>query len=247
MTLRANGRKLAILGYHKIGDPPPGGWSSWFYISESVFVSQLRHLRENGWQVISVAEFLRGLEAPESLPDRAALVTFDDGYRSNVQVAIPWLQRFGYPSVVFVPTQFIGAHNAFDDGYEPREAICDWDDLQELERRGCSIQSHSVSHKSLSGLNPAELERELLESKTVLETGLGKSVEVFAYPYGDEGVEQALTTDVLKQAGYRAACLYGGGPNPVPVADCYRLMRLAMGPDTDLRSLLIEEAEEVNR
>jgi len=139
MTLRANCRKLAILGYHKIGDPPPGGWSSWFYISESVFVSQLRHLRENGWRVISVAEFLRGLEAPESLPDRAALVTFDDGYRSNVQVAIPWLQRFGYPSVVFVPTQFIGAYNAFDDGYEPREAICDWDDLQELERLGCSI------------------------------------------------------------------------------------------------------------
>src|SRR5712691_269144 len=247
MIAQSSGRRLAILGFHKIGEPPPGCRASSWYISETVFASQLGYLYENGWRVINVGELLTGLAAPDGLPDRAALVTFDDGYRSNVQVAIPWLQRFGYPSVVFVPTQFIGAHNAFDDGYEPREAICDWDDLQELERRGCSIQSHSVSHKSLSGLNPAELERELLESKTVLETGLGKSVEVFAYPYGDEGVEQALTTDVLKQAGYRAACLYGGGPNPVPVADCYRLMRLAMGPDTDLRALLIEEAEEVNR
>src|SRR5260370_42480825 len=104
MTLRANCRKLAILGYHKIGDPPPGGWSSWFYISESAFVSQLGHLRENGWQVINVAEFLRGIEAPENLHDRSALMTFDDVYRTNVMVANTWLQWIGNPSASSVHT-----------------------------------------------------------------------------------------------------------------------------------------------
>jgi len=247
MIAQSSGRRLAILGFHKIGEPPPGCRASSWYISETVFASQLGYLYENGWRVINVGELLTGLAAPDSLPDRAALVTFDDGYRSNVQVAVPWLQRFGYPSVMFVPTQFIGGHNAFDDGYEPREAICNWDDLRELERLGCSIQSHSVSHKSLSWLNPEELERELVESKAVLETGLGKSVEIFAYPYGDEGADAKLTIEALQRAGYLAACLYGGGPNLVPVADSYRLTRLAMGPDTDLRSLLVEEAEGVNR
>jgi len=247
MTLQPNSQRLAILGYHKIGNPPPGCRSSWFYISESVFVSHLDHLRENGWRVISVAEFLRGLAAQESLPSQAALLTFDDGYRSNLQVAVPWLQRFGYPSVMFVPTQFIGGQNEFDDGYEPRESICDWDDLRQLEHMGCSIQSHSVSHKSLSWLNPEELEQELVESKAVLETGLRKSVQIFAYPCGDEGADAKRTIEVLRRAGYLAACLYGGGPNLVPVADSYRLTRLAMGPDTDLRSLLVEEAEGVNR
>src|SRR5713226_4043840 len=245
MTAQSNGRRLAILGFHKIGEPPPGCRASCWYISETVFASQLGYLYENGWRVINVGELLIGLAAPESLPSRAALLTFDDGYRSNVEVAVPWLQRFGYPSVMFVPTQFIGGHNAFDDGYEPREAICDWDDLRQLERFGCSIQSHSVSHKGLSWLSPAELDQELRESKIVLEAGLGKPVEVLAYPYGDEGADPALTTAALKRAGYRAACLFGGGPNPVPVADSYRLMRLAMGPDTDLGSLLVEEAKGV--
>jgi len=243
MNSQLNCRRLAILGYHKIGEPPPGGWASWFYVPETVFASQLRHLHENGWQLIDIGRFLKGLLDPESLPSRGALLTFDDGYRSNLQVTIPWLQRFGYPSVMFVPTQFIGDHNAFDDGSEPWEAICDWDDLRQLERFGCSIQSHSVSHKRLSWLSPAELDQELRESKIVLEAGLGKPVEVLAYPYGDEGADPALTTAALKRAGYRAACLFGGGPNPVPVADSYRLMRLAMGPDTDLRSLLVEEAK----
>src|SRR3989442_11550632 len=123
MNCELNGRRLGILGFHKIGEPLAGRTSSW-YIPETVFASQLRYLHESGWQVINVGEFLRGLAAPESLPSQAALLTFDDGYRSNLEVAIPYLQRFGYPSVMFVPSQFIGGHNAFDDGYEPQEAVC---------------------------------------------------------------------------------------------------------------------------
>jgi hypothetical protein len=78
----------------------------------------------------------------------------------------------------------------------------------------------------------------LVRSKAVLEEGLGKPVEVFCYPYGDAGREPGQTARALRRAAYRAACLYGGGPNPVPPADPYRLARLAMGPDTDLRAAL---------
>ena len=42
----------------------------------------------------------------------------------------------------------------------------------------------------------------------------------------------------LERAGYRAACLYKGGPNPVPMVDPFRLSRLAVGPDTDLQVAL---------
>ncbi len=46
---------------------------------------------------------------------------------------------------------------------------------------------------------------------------------------------------MLKRVGYRAACLYGGGPTRLPAADHYRLARLAVGPDTDLQEELREE------
>jgi peptidoglycan/xylan/chitin deacetylase (PgdA/CDA1 family) len=247
------GRTLAILGFHKIGEPPADGWDTWFYIPEATFVEQLSHLQEDGWQVIDLATLLRGLAEPNSLPERAALLTFDDGYRSMRTVALPWLLRFGYPAVLFVPTDFIGGRNTFDAA-EPEEALCDWEDLIELERQGVSVQSHGASHQPFSALTPAEQEAELRRSKTTLEAGLGKRVEVFSYPYGDDGVgsypynhdgasSQVLrkVREMLKRVGYRAACLYGGGPTRLPAADHYRLARLAVGPDTDLQEELREE------
>src|SRR5215216_3962214 len=103
-----NGRSLAILGYHKIGEPPPGGWQTWFYVPEEIFVGHLSYLREHGWRIIDLLTLFGGITAPESLPERAALLTFDDGYRSMRTVALPWLLRFGYPAVLFVPTDYIG-------------------------------------------------------------------------------------------------------------------------------------------
>ncbi|MBI1745701.1 MAG: polysaccharide deacetylase family protein [Acidobacteria bacterium] len=229
---------LAILAFHKIGEPPVDGWETWFYVPEETFAGYLRYLDENDWQIIDVSTLLNGLVDPNALPRRAALLTFDDGYRSMRQVALPWLRRFGYPAVLFVPTDFIGRQNSFDADSEPVEDICDWDDLTELARGGVSIQSHGAAHHSFSNLPMAQRDEELQRSKAALESRLGQTVEIFSYPYGDGGKEPVLTRQALQRAGYRAACLYGGGANLVPIADPFRLDRLAMGPDTDLASAL---------
>jgi peptidoglycan/xylan/chitin deacetylase (PgdA/CDA1 family) len=238
VSTKSSGQTLAILGFHKIGEPSPRGWKSWFYIPEETFVSYLSHLREDGWQVLDVTTFLCGLERPDSLPERAMLLTFDDGYRSMREVALPRLRQFGYPAVLFVPTDYIGGWNAFDNGVEPEEATCDWDDLRELERSGVSIQSHGASHRWFSKLDLIEQEEELYRSRAVLESNLGKRVDVFAFPYGDNGGNQKEVARMLRRAGYRAACLYGGGPIALPIPDPYCLTRLAMGPDTDLQAAL---------
>lgn len=234
----AGTRILAILGFHKIGEPPPGGWETWFYIPEATFAGYLSYLQENDWQVIDLETFLRGLAAPDELPERAALLTFDDGYRSMRTIALPWLLRFGHPAVLFVPTDFIGGCNTFDADVEPEELICGWDDLRELERCGVSVQSHGTSHRRFSDLDPAEQEQELLRSRAALEAGLGRRVEVLSYPYGDGGTDQQGLRRAMQRTGYRAGCLYGGGPNHLPASDPYRLTRLAMGPDTDLWAAL---------
>jgi peptidoglycan/xylan/chitin deacetylase (PgdA/CDA1 family) len=237
MSAAEQSRTLAILGYHKIG-PAPDDWETWFYIPQATFLGHLTWLGDNGWQVIDLGAFLRGLAEPDSLPERAALLTFDDGCRSILQYGLPELDQFGYPAVLFMPTDFIGGYNQFDDGGEPEEALCGWDDLRELERRRVSIQSHSASHRGFSDLDPDALEEELIRSRTVLEAGLGKAVEVFAYPFGDGGSDPEGVRQAMRRSGYRAACLYGGGPQRLPLGDCYRCERVAMGPDTDLQAEL---------
>ena len=233
-----DGHKLAILSFHKIGEPPPGGWTTWFYIPEETFIRQLTYLEANGWQVIDQSRFLKGLEDPESLPRRSALLTFDDGYRSMRTVALPLLKRFGFPSILFVPTNYIGGRDTFGSGRNPSELICDWDDLKVLESEGISIQSHGASHRHFSEMNLEEQKAELLHSKAALEDGLGHPVEIFAFPYGDDGANPEALRKELEQAGYRAACLYRGGPISFPLTNPFRLPRLAMGPDTDLEAAL---------
>jgi peptidoglycan/xylan/chitin deacetylase (PgdA/CDA1 family) len=227
---------VAILGYHKIGEPRPGGWPTWFYTPEATFAGHLEFLERSGWRPIGLGAFLAGLEKPGSLPRRATLLTFDDGHRSFRHVALPWLRRFGYPAVMFVPVDFVGHESTFDEA-EPIEPLCDWDDLRALERSGVSIQSHGATHRAFSGLDAAAREAELLHSRQTLEAGLGTSVEIFAFPYGDDGGDASASRSLLEGAGYRGAVLYGGGLTTFP-ADPYRLARIAMGPDTDLRQAL---------
>jgi peptidoglycan/xylan/chitin deacetylase (PgdA/CDA1 family) len=230
-------RTLAALAYHKIGAPVGGGWSTWFYVPEETFAAHLRLLQEEGWTVIDLPTFLKGLADPETLPEKAALLTFDDGYRSMRSVTLPLLIEFGHPAVLFVPTDFVGWRNDFDP-HEPREPICGWEDLRYLEEHGVSVQSHGASHRSFSDLGLSEQLDELVRSRVALEDALEKPVEVFAYPYGDGGTQPRETAKALRGTGYRAAFLYKGGPARLPAADPYRLTRLAMGPDTNLRAEL---------
>jgi peptidoglycan/xylan/chitin deacetylase (PgdA/CDA1 family) len=155
------------------------------------------------------------------------------------EVALPLLARFGYPALAFAPTDFIGAHNTYDVECSPQDPLCSWKDLMELEAAGVSVQSHSASHRGLSWLDSVEQEKELLRSKQALEEGLSKRVEIFAFPYGDDKVDPSELELMFKRTGYRAACLFGGGANPLPLNDPYHLQRIAIEPTTDLELSLM--------
>jgi len=224
--------KVAVLGYHKIGECP-GGHDSWFYTSADLFERQLRWIEDNGWRVIDIERFLKALASPDTAPEKSVLLTFDDGYRSITRGALSRLRAFGLPAVLFVPGGFIGGRNDFDAGVEPEEDICGWEDLLSLEQQGISIQSHGISHRRLSSLDENELEHEIAASKAMLDSRLRRAVAVFSYPYGDSGNDGGAVR-VLRRAGYKAAFGFGGRPMTLPIADAYRVERIPMGPDTDL-------------
>lgn len=226
---------LAVLAYHKIGPPPADGWDTWFYVGRETFAGHLRHLAEAGWQVVDLTTALAGLDDPAALPQRAALLTFDDGYRSMRNVTLPLLRRLDWPAVLFVPSDHIGRTSAFDPN-EPVEPLCDADDLRALAAAGVAVQSHGASHRPFSTLDDDALVAELSRSKQALEATVGQSVGALAYPYGDAAAGACRTH--LARSGYRAAFGYGGGLVHPPVGDRFAVPRLAIGPDTDLRAAL---------
>jgi peptidoglycan/xylan/chitin deacetylase (PgdA/CDA1 family) len=191
---------LAILGYHKIGEPSAGARTTPWYIPERTLREHLHYLYAHGWEAISAERFLKGLSEPKTLPLHAVLLTFDDGYKTMLSVTSRCLAEFGCPSVAFIPTQYVGGRNEWDSGREPPEPICGWDDLRELEQRGCSIQSHGVRHEGFARLAQPEQEQELCRSKAAIEAELGKPVEIFAYPYGQVSSDRSALCGALKRA-----------------------------------------------
>jgi peptidoglycan/xylan/chitin deacetylase (PgdA/CDA1 family) len=105
-----------------------------------------------------------------------------------------------------------------------------WEQIGELRKLGVRFGSHSLTHTDLTKLDDAGLEREVKESKRILEEQLGQEVEGFAYPFGffDERVISAVKAAGYKWAVTTSDSIWEGWGDP------YRLRRVNIsGLDPD--------------
>jgi len=75
-----------------------------------------------------------------------------------------------------------------------------WDQVIGMQKAGIDFQSHSLSHRILPRLEPDAIERELIDSRRLLETRLGKPVMAIAYPNGDTS---PLVESLAEKSGYQ--------------------------------------------
>ena len=202
----ADERTLRVLMYHKVNDLQPNPTT----VPTSVFAEQMTLLAELGYEPVSLEQVRAHYVEAAALPEGAVLITFDDGYRDNLENALPILQRHGYPAVIFVPIGFL-------DGDRPlphEEALralgvhnetVGWDELAALEAGGIRVESHGIGHRPVSELEPAAAAREIALSKLRLEERLGRPVRSFAYVKGSEAHFHPVHESILKQAGYEIA------------------------------------------
>ena len=223
-------RTLRILMYHKVNDL----WPNPTTVPTAVFDEQMAQLGELGYMPVALDAVRDHYVAGTALPERAVLITFDDGYRDNLENALPVLRRHGYPAVLFVPIGFL------DDGrplpHEEslhvlgvRNETLDWDELAELEAGGVRIESHGIGHKPLSELEPAEATREIALSKLRLEERLGREVEAYAFVKGSQADYRPEHASLVQQAGYKLAFTSVSGANG-PHTDRFRLRRYNVEP-----------------
>jgi peptidoglycan/xylan/chitin deacetylase (PgdA/CDA1 family) len=138
-------------------------------------------------------------------------VTFDDNYRSVLELAKPILDRHGYVGTVFVPTdwpgdtrpmQWQGIDRWLGTPHEQEMRCLTWPELGELDDAGWEIGSHTGSHPHLPELDDSTLERELRDSKARIQAELGRPCTSLAYPYGEVDHRVVRATG---QAGYVVA------------------------------------------
>jgi peptidoglycan/xylan/chitin deacetylase (PgdA/CDA1 family) len=186
-TSNGGGRSLRVLMYHKVNDLPNNRMS----MPVSIFDEQMTQLRELGYRAIDLDAVLDHYVEGKPLAEGAVLITFDDGYRDNLENAAPVLHRHGYPAVQFVPLAYVGdrqplPHEEHLAANGVINRTVDWEELGELERLGVRIESHGLSHRPLADLELDEAAREIAISKLRLEERLGRPVRAFSYVKGSE-------------------------------------------------------------
>jgi peptidoglycan/xylan/chitin deacetylase (PgdA/CDA1 family) len=174
-----------ILLYHHVAS----GNSQWF-VSPDHFEAQLRYLRQNDYQAITVSGYLEGADA-RTLPAKTVVLTFDDGYDDMYTNAFPLLQRYQMKGTFYIITGRVG-----ERGY------LTWNQIREMQAAGMEIGAHTFTHPFLTKLHPAAVFAQILLSKIAITAMLGVPPVTFAYPYNDRNPAVERVPALL---GFRAA------------------------------------------
>ena len=213
-----------ILMYHAVADVAAD--PNMLCVPPERFAAQMAWMERRGLRGVGVGALIEAMRADRS---RGLVgITFDDGYASVLDAALPVLQRHGFGATVFVISDRLGGRNDWDEG-------TDWPLLsaagvRELASAGIEIGSHSASHVRLSGLAPGQLAGQVAQSRADLVELLGAEVAGFAYPYGDM---DAAARQAVHDAGYSYACAV---ETPAHALGYLALPRIYAGPqDTGAR------------
>ena len=214
---------VPVLAYLKLAEKKSGR----LVVSRSAFENQMRFLKVNGYNPVSIDSFMDYLQLKSGLPPKAVLITFDNGWRSVYEIAYPILKKYHFPATVFIYTKFIGAPKALS-----------WNQLKEMASHGISVQSQTLSLTDLTRLASSAnlqdhirlIEKELGQSKAIIQKNLGKPCRYLAYPFGRTN---DLVIALAKKFGYKAGFTLNRGSNPFFV-DNFKVRRSMIYSHYDL-------------
>lgn len=195
----AGSSTIPILMYHGVD-----ALASVVTLPPNRFRWQMEWLYRHGYKGISLGEIVRCMSTGETFPERAVVLTFDDGYQSVYAEAFPVLKQYGFSATVFLVTDFCNKDNRWHSQPQdiPTMKLMTWGQIDEMARFGIEFGSHTLTHPYLDQLPPDALHDEIVLPKTILEEKLSRPVTVFAYPYG----RYSKPAKELVASVYEAAC-----------------------------------------
>ena len=165
-------------------------------ISSLVFALVLLTLSGGFFPIIASGQL-----SQTSSKNKIAILTFDDGYKSQYTNAKPILDKYGYKTSFFIVCNFIGKTaeqmgssdivNFIGKGVEQMS----WNDLMNLQKEGNKIEAHSMDHIDLNRLSANKLNYEIGSSKQCL-LDHNINTTMFAYPY-DKGRNNATVVNTV--------------------------------------------------
>ena len=169
--------RIPILMFHYIKDIPSNTDDQlWYKLSyapqklEALF----EYLDKNNIKTLTFWDMKAILEGKMLLPERAVILTFDDGHREHYTTVLPLLKKYNLKAVFFIISGKADTDPLF----------VTWDEIRKIAEQGSEIWSHSVNHYAISTLSLSGIRHEVIDSKKQLEAKLELPIISFCYPMG---------------------------------------------------------------
>jgi len=214
-----------ILMYHNIGKQ--AGFNT---VGIEAFKQQMSFVKENLIPV-DMETYITNLKSGSKKP--GVVISFDDAYTSFGEMALPELTIRNIPAIVYVPTDFVGKTNTWDEGKTVLQ-IMNGDQIHDvLKNNLVTLGAHGVSHRRISQLKPNEIEQEIIQSKNYLEKTFSRNVNHFSFPFGQKKDFNAHAIKVLKEVGFLSAVSTNYGMNN-NASNLFSLNRIEVEPGDSL-------------
>ncbi len=223
LTRWAEKRGLRVLMYHKFSQTH----SDYLTVTATQFAQQLTWLKENKYNFVNMSEVLAALEGHHSLPEKAVLLTFDDAYVSQMEIAMPILSKYQACATIFVPTLFVGDASRWDG--EQATAILNLMELKHISNTCIELALHSHSHTNFKILSVEQIEQEIEQNIRFFQKNNLHYVPAFAYAYGARPQNEATLKEmfnIFEKWGIKAAFRIGNRVNKPHIKNIYELQRL---------------------
>ena len=196
---------IPVLMYHKIPNEEINSQHKIFVLKED-FEKHLQFFQKNGFETLTFSQ-LEKFKKEEldfsTFPKKPLILTFDDGYRDNLENASPLLKKYGFSAQIFLLANSEIGNNSWDaSGQEPSHEILSGPDRQAWKQSAFEIGSHGFSHEKITQMSLEKALAELKDSKESLEKEFKIKVNVFAFTYGDTNRKMAALAEA---AGYEYA------------------------------------------
>lgn len=230
-------KEMPILMYHRFIDQNTQQGRHAPYLDIQMFDKHLAQLKRLGFETLTFADLKQqGVIARLASGKRYCMITVDDGFRDNLTLMLPVLEKYQMKAVVYVVTG--EAFNRWDVEHpnhpEHRFELMNAEEVKILAQSPwIEIGGHTLTHPHLDQLSATEQEKEISENKAQLEALLEKKLLSFAYPYGDWNEDSKR---LVQSLGYDFAVATNSGPLAFH-EDPYLIRRIGIFPRTDVFGL----------
>lgn len=221
---------IPVIMYHRVINKKEDEGVHGTYIYENIFEKHMKYLKENNFVPITFKD-LEKIGWRNRFDKRYILITFDDGYKDNYDLAFPILKKYGIRATIFLMAQ--SAYNEWDvrDSNEIKFPLMTVEMIKEMQDYGIEFGAHTYNHPKINTLSDEEIYHQVGECKKVLEDKIEKEIITFAYPYG---IWTEYAKDMAKKFYAYAVATDSGEVNFS--SDLHQIRRIAIFPNTNLFS-----------